>query len=172
MDKNSKSIKLTALVRNFKGFFCKKKKRRIKPADEENPNESDFFRTLKKIMIQSLKTEYVINYFKKPHSLRTKIENRSVTEYLCLNNKNVFINNIKKFGIYKLYNMIQVLNIEQFNKGDFIFYYKEPTIKFSIIFEGKISLNLPYFHTKLISIKDFLDYFFLSKIIFLRLFLY
>ena len=166
MKSQIKSTKFTSLIKNLKGFFCKKRKNHhhVKSTiDEENTNESDFFRTLKKLMILSLKKEYVINYFKKSHSLRTKIETRSVAEYLCLNKKNVFINNIKKFGIYKLYSVIQVLNIEFYKKDELIFQYKEPTNKLSIILEGKISLYLPYFHKKLISIKDFLDYFFFLK---------
>ena len=165
MQRNNKSTKFTSFVKNLKGFFCKKRKRHhVKITnDDEYTTESDFFRTLKNLIILNLKKEYVINYFKKQHSLRTRIETRSIAEYLCLNKKNIFFNNIKKFGIYKLYNIIKILNIEFYKKGQIIFQYKEPTNKLSIIFEGKISLYLPYFHKKLISIKDFLDYFFFLR---------
>ena len=164
MENNKKSLQFTALIKNFRGFLFKKKKRKLKiELDEEKTSESDFFRTMKNMIISNLKKEYVIKYFKKPISLRTKLENRSISEYLCLNEKNVFFKNMKNFGIYKLYNMVKFLSIEQYKKGDFIFQYKENANKFSIILEGKISLNLPYFHKKLISIKDFLDYFFSIK---------
>jgi len=164
MQNNNKSLKFSALIKNFKGFFLKKRKKHVKHSNnEETPNESDFFRTLKKLIILNLKKEYLIKFFKKPHSMRTKIETRSVTEYLLLNEKNVFINNLKKFGIYKLYNIVQVLNIEFYKKDEIIFQYKDPPNKFVIIFEGNISLHLPYFHKKLIIIKDFLDYFLYIK---------
>ena len=119
MKSQIKSTKFTSFVKNLKGFFCKNIKNHYhvkSTIDEENTNESDFFRTLKKLIILNLKKEYVINYLKKNHSLRTKIDTRSVAEYLCLNKKNVFFNNIKKFGIYKLYSVIQVLNIEFYKK--------------------------------------------------------
>ena len=164
MQNNNKSLKFTALIKNLKGFFLKKRKKHVKHSNnEETTNESDFFRTLKKLIVLNLKKEYLIKFFKKPHSMRTKIETRSVTEYLLLNEKNVFINNLKKFGIYKLYNIVQVLNIEFYKKDEIIFQYKDPPNKFVIILEGKISLHLPYFHKKLISIQDFLDYFFYIK---------
>ena len=158
------STKFTSFVKNLKGFFLKKQKKRIKMIKEdENPHESEFFRTLKKMIILNLKKEYIINFFQKPSSNRAKIEIRSVTEYLCQNDKNIFFKKIKKFGIYKLYNIIEILNIEHYKKGEIIFQYKEPTNKFCIILEGKISNNLPYFHKKLISIQDFLDYLFYTK---------
>ena len=158
------STKFTTFVKNLKGFFLKKKKKRIKMIKEdENPHESEFFRTLKKMIILNLKKEYLINFFQKPVLNRAKIEIRSVTEYLCQQDTNVFFRKIKKFGIYKLYNIIEILNIEHYNKGDIIFQYKDPTNKFCILLEGKISNNLPYFHKKLISIQDFLDYLFYTK---------
>jgi len=164
MQNNNKLLKFTALIKNLRGFFLKKRKKRVKhSSNEENTNESDFFRTLKNLIISNLKKEYIIKFFKKPHSMRTKIETRSVTEYLLLNEKNIFFNSLKKFGIYKLYNIIQVLNIEFYKKGEIIFQYKDPTNKFAIILEGNISLYLPYFHKKLMTIKNFLDYFFYLK---------
>ena len=164
MQNNNKLLKFTALIKNLRGFFLKKRKKRVKhSSNEENLNESDFFKTLKNLIISNLKTEYIIKFFKKPHSMRTKIETRSVTEYLLLNEKNIFFNSLKKFGIYKLYNIIQVLNIEFYKKGEIIFQYKDPTNKFAIILEGNISLYLPYFHKKLMTIKNFLDYFFYLK---------
>ena len=164
MQNNNKLLKFTALIKNLRGFFLKKRKKRVKhSSNEENLNESDFFKTLKNLIISSLKKEYIIKFFKKPHSMRTKIETRSVTEYLLLNEKNIFFNSLKKFGIYKLYNIIQVLNIEFYKKGEIIFQYKDPTNKFAIILEGNISLYLPYFHKKLMTIKNFLDYFLYLK---------
>ena len=165
MQKNIKSTKFTSFVKNLKGFFLKKKKKHLNPTkdEEENKNESDFFRTLKNLIILNLKKEYVIKYFQRPHSTRTKIETRSIAEYLCKNKKNIFINNIRKLGIYKLYHIVQVLNIEKFKKGEIIFNYKEPTNKFCIILEGKLSLYLPYFHKDLITIQEFLEYFFYIK---------
>ena len=164
MQNNNKLLKFTALIKNLRGFFLKKRKKRVKhSSNEENLNESDFFKTLKNLIISSLKKEYIIKFFKKPHSMRTKIETRSVTEYLLLNEKNIFFNSIKKFGIYKLYSIIQVLNIEFYKKGEIIFQYKDSTNKFVIILEGNISLYLPYFHKKLMTIKNFLDYFFYLK---------
>ena len=116
------------------------------------------------MIVLNLKKEYVINYFKKSYSMRTKIETRSVAEYLCLNSQNTFFNKIKKIGgIYKLYNLVQNLNLEIYTKGDFIFQYKDPTNKLLIIYEGIISLNLPYLQKKLMAIKEFLDYFFYLK---------
>ena len=164
MQKNIKSTKFTSFVKNLKGFFFKKRKKHLKQAkEEENKNESDFFNTLKNLIISNLKKEYIIKYFQKNHAARTKIETRSVAEYLTQNEKNIFINKIKKSGIYKLYNTIQVLNIEHHKKGEIIFPYKEPTNKFCIIIEGKISLYLPYFHKKLMTIQEFLKYFFFIK---------
>ena len=161
---NIKSTKFTFLVKNLRGFFLKKRKRALKSVNEaQNKNESNFFHTLKKLIISCLKPEYVINFFKKAPSIRTKIEIRSIAEYLCQNEKNIFFNNMKKFGIHRLYNIVQVLDIEQYKKGDIIFQYKDPTYKLKIILEGKISLNLPYFSKKLMSVKDFLDYFFYMK---------
>ena len=158
------STKLTSFVKKFKGYFLSKRKKRLKiTKEDENPYESDFFHTLKKLIISNLKKEYLIKFFQKPYSNRTKIEIRSVAEYLCQNDMNIFFQKIKQFGIYKLYNIIEILNIEQYKKGDLILQYKDPTNKFYIILEGKISNNLPYFHKKLISIQDFLDYFFYTK---------
>ena len=162
-----KPVKYNLFLKNLKGFFLKKRKRKNKPSteDENNLAEGNFFHVLKEMIIKSMKKEYVIKYFKKPYFLRAKIETRSITEYLLQNkkNKNTFFNIIEKYGISKLYNIIQVLNIEKYKKNDIIYQYKEPTTKFNIILDGKISFNLPYFHKKLISIKDFLDYFFYIK---------
>ena len=161
---NIKSTKFTFFVKNLKGFFCQKRKRALKISNnEENKNESEFFYTLKKLIIENMKQEYIIKFFNKAHSLRTKIEISSIAQYLCQNEKNIFFNKIKKFGICYLYNTIQVLDIEQYKKGDIIFQHKDPTNKLKIILDGKISLNLPYFNKKLISIKEFLDYFFYLK---------
>ena len=162
--RNIKSIKFTSLVKNLKGFFLKKRKKALKIInDDENKNESNFFHTLKKLIISNMKPEYVIKFFKKVHSLRTKLEIRSIAEYLCQNEKNIFFNNMKKLGIYRLYNVVQVLDLEQYKKGEIIFNCKDPTYKLKIILEGKISLYLPFFNKKLMSIKDFLDYFFHLK---------
>ena len=162
--KKIKSTKFTSLVKNLKGFFFKKRKKALKILNnDENKNETNFFHTLKKLMISNMKPEYVIKFFKKAHSLRTKIEIRSIAEYLCKDEKNIFFNNMKKFGIYRLYNIVQVLDIEQYKKGEIIFNYKDPTFKLKIILEGKISLYIPYFNKKLMSIKYFLDYFFHLK---------
>ena len=129
MQNNNKLLKFTNLIKNLRGFFLKKRKKRVKhSSNEENLNESDFFKTLKNLIISSLKKEYIIKFFKKPHSMRTKIETRSVTEYLLLNEKNIFFNSLKKFGIYKLYNIIQVLNIEFYKKVKLFFNIKIPRI--------------------------------------------
>ena len=161
---NIKSMKLTSLVKNMKGFFLKKRKKALKIINEDdNKNESNFFHTLKKLIISNMKPEYVIKFFKKPHSLRTKIEIKSIAEYLCQNEKNIFFNKLKKYGIYRLYNLVQVLNIEHYEKGEIIFNHKDPTYKLKIILEGKISLYLPYFNKQLMPIKDFFDYFFHLK---------
>ena len=83
MQKNIKSTKFTSFVKNLKGFFFKKRKKHLKQAkEEENKNESDFFNTLKNLIISNLKKEYIIKYFQKNHAARTKIETRSVAEYL------------------------------------------------------------------------------------------
>ena len=101
--RNIKSIKFTSLVKNLKGFFLKKRKKALKIInDDENKNESNFFHTLKKLIISNMKPEYVFKFFKKAHSLRTKLEIRSIAEYLCQNEKNIFFNNMKKLGIYRL----------------------------------------------------------------------
>ena len=162
---NIKSVKFCSFVKNLKGFFLKKKRKKfINSENEDNANESEFFTTLKNMIVLNLKKEYVINYFKKSYSMRTKIETRSVAEYLCLNSQNTFFNKIKKIGgICKLYNLVQNLNLEIYTKGDFIFQYKDPTNKLLIIYEGIISLNLPYLQKKLMTIKEFLDYFFYLK---------
>lgn len=163
-EKNFKTTKFTRLVKNFKGFFNKKKKLTSKKKNNLNGlNESDFFKTLKEMMIISLTKEDIIKYFKKDKQLRAEIETRTVADFLTSDNKNIFLNRIKKISKDKLYSLVQCLNLEYYKKDDLIFLYKEPLNKFYIIFEGIIALSLPYFTKKNITIKDFLNYLFYIK---------
>lgn len=163
LEKTIKTTKFTKLVLNYKGFFKKRKKIITKKKNENDLNESDFFKTLKEIMVLDLKREDVINYFKKDRALRAEIETRSVADYLSKDKKNIFLNKIRKVSKGKLYTLIQSLNIEYYKKDDLILHYKEPLNKFYIIFEGTISLFLPYFVKKMLTVKDFLSYFFYTK---------
>ena len=163
LEQNAKTTKFTKLVRNLRGFFKKRKKIISKKKNENDISESDYFKTLKDMMIKGLNKEHVIKYFKKDRLLRAEIETRAVAEYLLLDKENIFLNNIGKISKGKLYSLIQCLNIEYYKKDDLIFQYKEPLNKFYIIFEGTISLFLPYFVKKYMSVKDFLNYFFYTK---------
>ena len=162
-DKNTKSTKFTKFVRNLKGFFQKRKKIFSKKKNENDTNESNFFKLMKEMMILGLTREDIIKYFKKDKTLRSEIETRTIADYLSSDKKNIFLNNIRKIGRGKLYSLIHNLNIEYYKKDDLIFLYKEPLNKFCIIFEGVISLYLPYFIKKNITIKDFLSYFFYTR---------
>ena len=115
------------------------------------------------MMILGLRKEDVIKYFKKDKFLRAEIETRTVADYLSLDKKNIFFNNIRKISKGKLYTLVRNLTLEFHKKDDLIFLYKEPMNKFCIILEGTISLFLPYFTKKLITIKEFLNYFFYTK---------
>jgi hypothetical protein len=79
-----KPVKYNLFLKNLKGLFLKKRKRKNKPLieDENNLTEGNFFHILKEMIIKSMKKEYVIKYFKKPYFLKAKIETRSITEYL------------------------------------------------------------------------------------------
>ena len=160
---NVKSAKFTNFVMNLKGFFLKKKKIITKKRNENEVVESDFFKVMKQMMILNLKREDIIKYFKKERALRAEIETRTVADYLSSDKKNVFFNTIRKVSKGKLYNLVQNLSLEFYNKDDLIFQYKEPMNKFCIILEGTISLYLPYFLKKFISVKEFLNYFFYIK---------
>ena len=160
---NVKSAKFTNFVMNLKGFFLKKKKIITKKRNENEVVESDFFKVMKQMMILNLKREDIIKYFKKERALRAEIETRTVADYLSSDKKNVFFNTIRKVSKGKLYNLVQNLSIEFYKKDDLIFQYKEPMNKFCIILEGTISLYLPYFLKKFISVKEFLNYFFYIK---------
>ena len=162
-NKKVKTFKYTKLVRKFKGFFIKKKKKISKKKNENDINESVFFHTLKNMMIFYMTKDNIIKYFKKDRFLRAEIETRAVADYLTSNKKNIFLNNIKAINKGKLYLLIQSLNIEFYKKDDLIIQYKEYLNKFYIILEGTISLFLPYFIKKNISIKEFLDYYFYTK---------
>ena len=96
-------------------------------------------------------------------NLRAEIETRTVADYLSSDKKNVFFNTIRKVSKGKLYNLVQNLSLEFYKKDDLIFQYKESMNKFCIILEGTISLYLPYFLKKFISVKEFLSYFFYIK---------
>lgn len=160
---NKKRIKNTKLVKNYKGFFQKKKKIISKKKNEDDINESDFFKKMKEMMVLNLKREHIINYFQKDRYLRAEIETRSVADYLSSDKKNVFFNLVRKISVGKLYNLVHNLFIDYYKKGDLIFQYKEPMSKFSIILEGTISLYLPYFLKKFITVKEFLNYLFYVK---------
>ena len=160
---NIKTAKFTKFVRNLKCFFIKKKKIITKRREGNDLNESDFFKTMKDMMILGLRKEDVIKYFKKDKFLRAEIETRTVADYLSLDKKNIFFNNIRKISKGKLYTLVRNLTLEFHKKDDLIFLYKEPMNKFCIILEGTISLFLPYFTKKLITIKEFLNYFFYTK---------
>ena len=160
---NVKSAKFTNFVMNLKGFFLKKKKIITKKRNENEVVESDFFKVMKQMMILNLKREDIIKYFKKERALRAEIETRTVADYLSSDKKNVFFNTIRKVSKGKLYNLVQNLSIEFYKKDDLIFQYKEPMNKFCIILEGTISLYLPYFLKKFITVKEFLSYFFYIK---------
>ena len=114
-------------------------------------------------MILNIRREDVIKYFKKDRALRAEIETRTVADYLTADKKNIFFNTIRKVSKGKLYNLVQNLSLEFYKKDDLIFQYKEPMSKFCIILEGTISLYLPYFLKKFISVKEFLNYFFYIK---------
>ena len=160
---NVKSAKFTKFVMNLKGFFLKKRKIITKKKNENEVVESDFFKVMKDMMILNIRREDVIKYFKKDRALRAEIETRTVADYLSSDKKNVFFNTIRKVSKGKLYNLIQNLSLEFYKKDDLIFQYKEPMNKFCIILEGTISLYLPYFLKKFISVKEFLSYFFYIK---------
>ena len=162
-DKNTKSTKFTKFVRNLKGFFQKRKKIFSKKKNENDTNESNFFKLMKEMMILGLTREDIIKYFKKDKALRSEIETRTIADYLSSDKKNIFLSNIRKIGRGKLYSLIHNLSIEYYKKDDLIFLYKEPLNKFCIIFEGVISLYLPYFIKRNITIKDFLSYFFYTR---------
>lgn len=89
--KSKKTIKFTKYVQNLKGFFSNHKKIMTKRRNENDLNESIFFKTMKEMMILNLKKQYVINYFKKDRSLRSEIETRSVAEYLSSKKKMYFL---------------------------------------------------------------------------------
>ena len=160
---NEKTTKFTKFIQNLKGFFLKKKKIITKKKSENDLNESNFFQIMKQMMILNLRKEDIIKYFKKDRSLRAEIETRSVADYLSANQKNVFFNAIRKISKRKLYDLVQNLTFEYYKKDDLIFLYKEPMNKFCIILEGTISLYLPYFIKKFMSINEFLSYFFYTK---------
>ena len=160
---NAKSAKFTRFVMNLKGFFLKKRKIITKKRNENEVVESDFFKVMKDMMILNIRREDVIKYFKKDRALRAEIETRTVADYLSSDKKNVFFNTIRKVSKGKLYNLVQNLSLEFYKKDDLIFQYKESMNKFCIILEGTISLYLPYFLKKFISVKEFLSYFFYIK---------
>ena len=160
---NVKSAKFTKFVMNLKGFFLKKKKIITKKKNDNDVVESDFFKVMKEMMILNIRREDVLKYFKKDRALRAEIETRTVADYLSSDKKNVFFNTIRKVSKGKLYNLVQNLSIEFYKKDDLIFQYKEPMNKFCIILEGTISLYLPYFLKKFITVKEFLSYFFYIK---------
>ena len=160
---NVKSAKFTKFVMNLKGFFLKKRKIITKKKNENEVVESDFFKVMKDMMILNIRREDVIKYFKKDRALRAEIETRTVADYLSSDKKNVFFNTIRKVSKGKLYNLVQNLSLEFYKKDDLIFQYKESMNKFCIILEGTISLYLPYFLKKFISVKEFLNYFFYIK---------
>ena len=161
--KNIRTTKFTKLVRNFKGFLKKRKKIILKKRNENDLNESEYFKILKEMMILGLTKNDIIDYFKKDRSLRAEIETRTVADFLTLDKDNIFLKNIRNISIGKLYSLIHCLNIEYYKKDDFIFQYKEHLNKFYIIFEGTVSLFLPYFVKKYMSVKEFLNYFFYTK---------
>ena len=160
---NTKSAKFTKFVMNLKGFFLKKRKLITKKRNENDVAESDFFKVMKDMMVLNLRREDIIKYFKKDRALRAEIETRTVADYLTADKKNIFFNTIRKVSKGKLYNLVQNLSLEFYKKDDLIFQYKEPMSKFCIILEGTISLYLPYFLKKFISVKEFLNYFFYIK---------
>ena len=160
---NKKRIKNSKLVKNYKGFFQKKKKIISKKKNEDDIIESDFFKKMKEMMVLNLKREHIIKYFQKARFLRAEIETRSVADYLSSDKKNVFFNLVRKISVGKLYNLVHNLFIDYYKKGDLIFQYKEPMSKFSIILDGTISLYLPYFLKKFITVKEFLNYLFYVK---------
>ena len=160
--KNIKTAKYCNFIRNLKGFFLKKKKIN-KKKNENDTNESEFFKIMKDMMIKSLKKSDILKYFKKDRILRSDLETRTIADYLSLNKKNIFFYTIRKINKGKLYTLVYNLTLDYYKKNDLIFLYKEPMNKFCIILEGTISLYLPYFIKKNITIKEFLNYFFYTK---------
>ena len=88
-EKLTKTTKFNQLVKNYKGFFQNKKKIITKKKNENEINESIFFKKMKEMMSSSLKIEGVIKFFKKERSLRAEIETRSVGDFLS-NDKKMF----------------------------------------------------------------------------------
>ena len=162
-EKIIKTTKFTQLVKNYKGFFQNKKKIITKKKNENDINESIFFKKMKEMMSSSLKIEGVIKYFKKERSLRAEIETRSVGDFLSNDKKNVFFYNLRKISKGKLYTLIHCLSLEYYKKDDLIFQYKEPLNRFDILLQGTIYLYLPYFIKKNITVKEFLSYLFYIK---------
>ena len=162
-EKITKTTKFTQLVKNYKGFFQNKKKIITKKKNENDINESIFFKKMKEMMSSSLKIEGVIKYFKKERSLRAEIETRSVGDFLSNDKKNVFFYNLRKISKGKLYTLIHCLSLEYYKKDDLIFQYKEPLNRFDILLQGTIYLYLPYFIKKNITVKEFLSYLFYIK---------
>ena len=162
-EKIIKTTKFTQLVKNYKGFFQNKKKIITKKKNENDINESIFFKKMKEMMSSSLKIEGVIKFFKKERSLRAEIETRSVGDFLSNDKKNVFFYNLRKISKGKLYTLIHCLSLEYYKKDDLIFQYKEPLNRFDILLQGTIYLYLQYFIKKNITVKEFLSYLFYIK---------
>lgn len=99
--------------------------------------------------------ETVFALLNKEKVLRTKAENRTISNYLCQNFE--YFTQIKESGdIQKLEKVISVLNLERYSKNQPIIRFGEDGDKFYILMEGKVTLYKPMWVQKPLRLREYM----------------
>ena len=152
----TRAITYTNFIQNLKNLlkYPQNYKNRFFPAKPHK--ENDLFIVLRNYILQTMNFQAVLKTLRKEKQFRSKQEIKAVAEFLSV--KNDFFNNLKQTAPSTLYSMVNVLNIETFNKGDIIINYGDEGDKFYVVLEGRVAILKPKQIEKEILVKEFISY--------------
>ena len=151
----------TNFIKSIRDLICHKHQSKLhKRKKRFDYQESDFIKIIRETIIKSVTLDHAIHFFEIEPSFRQKTQIITIGDYLTLNEHNVFFRKIESINKRFLYEMIKILKAEKYNNGQIVYCYNEVLTKFLIILKGTISLYLPRFTIKPLTVEDFLNYLF------------
>lgn len=148
-DELTSTLSYTGFILNIRKLLSSKKKSKRQTISfklDKKKRESNFTLALRKCIVEAMDYSKVIDFLKKDKSARSKQEIKAVAEFLALTNN--FFRGVQSNDVEKLYNLVNVLNIEHFSANQNIISYGEEGDKFYIVLEGKVGVYKPKFVEK------------------------
>lgn len=158
-DINNDELSYTGFILNIRKLLSSKKKSKRQTISfklDKKRRESNFTLALRKCIVEAMDYSKVIDFLKKDKSARKKQEIKAIAEFLALTNN--FFRGVQSKDVEKLYNLVNVLNIEHFSAKQNIISYGEEGDKFYIVLEGKVGVYKPKFVEKEMTYIEFYLY--------------